>query len=221
MAPPALQTDADRGQPLAGEGWLGGSVTASEIAGEARANLLRIVGIGSFYIIELCNFYGVHLGPLELDKIVDDKFHQSVTAVAVAWVLLALATHVALVRGLWFPALKFMTTTGDLILLTTILMIADGPRSPLVVGYFLIVVLSGLRLRLSLVRWCTIGSVLAYLVLLGYAKWFAVDRQITVPRYQELIILLALALTGVILGQIIRRVNDLSGVGAHRLTATE
>ncbi|HVA47833.1 MAG TPA: hypothetical protein VNH11_15805 [Pirellulales bacterium] len=42
--------------------------------------------------------------------------------------------------------------------MTPVLMLADGPRSPLVVGYFLVVLLAGLRFSLWLV-WCaTCGS---------------------------------------------------------------
>ena len=62
---------------------------------------------------------------------------------------------------------------GDLVLLTAILMVADGPRSPLVVGYPLVIVLATLRLNLPLVRFATLGAAAGYLILLGYARWYA------------------------------------------------
>ena len=103
-----------------------------------------------------------------------------------------------------------MTTLVDLVLLTAMLMIADGPRSPLVVAYFLVIAASALRLQLLLVWTATLGSMVAYTVLLGYAKWYAAPRPLTVPRYEQLMVLVALALTGVTLGQVIRRVRRLA-----------
>jgi hypothetical protein len=57
-----------------------------------------------------------------------------------------------------------------------------------------------------------------YLALLGYAKWFA-DRDLRVPRYHQIILLLALALTGVVLGQVIRRVRRIAEEYAARIEA--
>jgi hypothetical protein len=188
-----------------------------EYAGEARANLLRIVGIAAFYAIELANYHGLSLGFLQLPRQADitPEFHRAVTALAVAWTMVALAVHLCLVRQVFPAALKYISTAADLLLLTAILMIADGPRSPLVMGYFLIVVLSGLRFSLPLVRSTTGGALAGYLIVSGYARWFAV-RDLRVPRYQQIMVLLALALTGVVLGQILRRVQPIAKEYANR-----
>ena len=61
-----------------------------EYAGEARANLLRIAGIAAFYVVELINFHGLHIGSIDLPVSVDVQFHQKVTALAVAWTMVAL-----------------------------------------------------------------------------------------------------------------------------------
>lgn len=184
-----------------------------EFEGEAKANLLRIIAIGAFYGIELLNYYGLRLGWLELPSVegVDRRFHIAVTAVAAAWVLTGLGVLFCL-RGQIFPGgLKYFSTAIDIICLTTILMLADGPRSPLVVGYFLIVALSGLRFSLPLVWYATGGSMLAYLFLLGYAKWLAApQRDLRVERYQQLIVLLAIGLSGIVLGQTVRRVRQIA-----------
>jgi hypothetical protein len=183
-----------------------------EYAGEARANLLRICGIALFYAIELLNFYGLHLGPIDLPAGVDADFHRAVTALSVAWTMMALATLVCL-QIRFFPRwLKYATTLGDVLMLTTILMIADGPRSPLVVGYFLLIVLATLRFQLSLI-WCaTVASMACYLWLSMYASQVTElgSREISVPLYATLIVLLAIALTGVVLGQVIRRVRAMA-----------
>lgn len=191
-----------------------------EFEGEALANLLRIVGIGAFYLIELANYHGLRLGGLELERVegVDQPFHQAVTALAVAWTLASLGVHFCLRRQVFPAALKYLSTTADVVFLTAILMLADGPRSALVVGYFLIVALSALRFSLPLVWFATLASLGGYLYLLGFAKWFAdASRGLRIDRYQQLIFLLALGLTGIVLGQVVRRVRRMAEEFANRV----
>lgn len=187
--------------------------------GEARANLLRIIGIAAFYIIEMVN-HGGQLGSLGLPQVSSDRFHASVTALAVAWTMVALATLVCLRRQFFPAAMKFVTTACDLVLLTAVLMIADGPRSPLVVVYFLVIALAALRLSLPLMWMTTVGSMLGYVFLLGYVDYCASAERaaaMSVPRYYQLIVLVALALAGVILGQVIRRVRTMAEDFARRV----
>jgi hypothetical protein len=193
-----------------------------EYEGEGRANLLRVIGIAAFYAIELVNHYGLQLGFLELPKVegVDERFHLAVTALAVAWTMLGLGVYFCL-RNRIFPAsLKFLSTGGDLFLLTAILAMADGPRSPLVAAYFLVIALSGLRFNLVLVRCATLGAMAGYLYLLGLARWFT-QRDIGVPRYHQLIVLLALGLTGIVVGQIVHKVHGMARDYAERTRNVE
>ncbi len=189
-----------------------------EYAGERRANLLRVVGVAAFYSIELINHYGVNLGILQLprEEAVNDRFHLQVTLLAVAWTISAVAVHACLRNGFFPAALKFISTGIDLFLLTAILAIADGPRSPLLVGYFLLIALSGLRFNLALVRCAALGALAGYLFLLGEARWFT-ERDITVPRYYQLITLVALGLTGIVIGQIVRKVHGMARDYANRV----
>ena len=186
-----------------------------EFAGEARANLLRIIAVGAFYIVELANYYGVDFGPIHLPKTVERDFHVTATALAVAWVLVALATQLCLTQGIFPAALKFVTTACDIVLLTATLCIGDGPQSPLLVGYFLILAVAALRFRLRLIWFATALSVAGYFWVLGYAAWYS-PRPITVPRYYEVIFVLALALNGIVLGQAIRRVRAIAEEFAQR-----
>ena len=112
-----------------------------------------------------------------------------------------------------------MSTGLDVVLLTLLLMVADGPRSPLVVGFFLIPILAGLRFQLRLVWFATIAAMLGYVWLLGWAVWIESARNVRVPRYHELIFLTALAMSGIIQGQVIRRVKSLAAEYARRLAA--
>lgn len=189
-----------------------------EYEAEARANLLRTIGVGAFYIVELLNHYGLRLGALQLPPVegVDRPFHLAVTALAAVWAMVAIGVHLSLRQRIFPWYLKFLTTGADLILLTSILMVADGPGSPLVVGYFLIVTLSALRLNLPLIWFATAGSMLGYLVLCGHARWFS-DRQLDVPRYFQIIFLLAVALAGIALGQLIRRLPQIAADYARRI----
>ena len=100
------------------------------------------------------------------------------------------------------------TTLGDLGCLTAVLCLSTGPAGPMVAGYFLIIMLSGVRFDLRLVRITTVCAALFYLVLLGVARWpFGIAKEIgleTVPRYHQLMILVAIIFSGVIVGQIVR-----------------
>ncbi len=176
-----------------------------ELAGELRANLLRIIGVAVFYGVELLNFHGLSLGPLEFPRVagVDARFHLAITALCATWVLGSAGVIVALRSRIFPPALKYVTTGADALLMTGILLVADGPRSPLVVALPLLVALAGLRLRLRLVHFATLASTGAYLVLLGNAAWYRTTLR--VPRYQQALVLLAIVFTGVALDQIVRR----------------
>lgn len=181
--------------------------------GEERANLLRVIGVGAFYLIHYLHFHKVKLGALQLDDVeISQRFHIIVSAFCAAWALMALSVLVCL-RGFTLPSwVKFATTAGDLMLLTAILCIGDGPRSPIVVGYFLILCIAALRFNLKLIQVATVGALGGYLVVLGCARWpewIGRDPMGSVSRYEQLVMLIAIGLTGIILGQVIRRTRRL------------
>jgi hypothetical protein len=103
-----------------------------------------------------------------------------------------------------------------------VLAISTGPRSPLVVGYFLVIAMSALRFHLPLVRIAAAATILGYVCLLGIAKWpdwfgRAAETDLMVPRYEEMVVIAGLALTGIIVGQVVRRVRGLAEDFAMRL----
>lgn len=204
-----------------------------QFEGESRANLLRIIAIATFYVIHLWNYYGGqgklgNVGVLQLGAAgdVDQRFHVMITLLALSWILLAVAILLCL-RSSYFPNwLPTFSTLGDALFLTSVLGISTGPRSPLLAAYFLVIVLAALRFDLRLVRVATVASMLGYVCLLGLAKWperFGLDPTIErmVPRYQELIFLAALALTGIFLGQMVRRVRRMAEDYAGRAIASD
>ena len=188
-----------------------------EYEGEARANLLRALAVTAFYAVHLADYYGLRLGLLEVPRSedVNRKFHLAVTALAALWTLTSLYIAICLRQGFFPGGLKFATTGVDLVLLTWILVLSDGPKSPLVAGYFLIIGVAGLRFSLRLVWFAALGAAAGYLFLLGHALWFAEGQR--VPRYHQIIVLLALGWSGILLGQVLRRVRGLSEEYAQRL----
>jgi hypothetical protein len=183
--------------------------------------VLRIIAVTAFYLIELANEYGVNFGVLQVPRIEDRAYHQAVTAVALAWVILALGVHLCLRWQILPAGLKYATTLLDVVLLTVLLMVANGPRSPMVVGYFLILAMASLRFRLPLIWAATLAAAAGYVWLLGWAMWIEGVRDVRVPRYHQLIVLTALALCGIIQGQVIRRVHSLAVEYARGLTASD
>jgi hypothetical protein len=192
-----------------------------EFEGEGRANLLRVIGVAAFYSVELANYYGVELGFLNLPRVVERPFHLAVTFLTLAWAMLCLSILLCRKQRIFPRWLKYLSTGGDVVLLTSILTLADGPKSPLVVAYFLIVASSALRFSLPLVWFATGACVAGYVYLLGFARWGELPGwpkpDMSVPRYYQIIFVLALVLTGVVIGQVIRRARRLAEHYAQRL----
>jgi hypothetical protein len=190
-----------------------------EYEGEARANLLRIVAVGAFYGVELLRFYG-----FENADVAQLPFHRQATSIAVAWTLVGLAVLLCLKQRIFPAALKYASTACDLVLLTALAALGAGPNSPLVFGYFLIIALAAIRFRLRLVWFATIAAMLGYLLLVGLedgktSRWF--DSEHAVPPATQLITLLSLGLTGIVIGQVVRRVRGMASDYAERLCAAE
>ncbi|MCA9188732.1 MAG: hypothetical protein KDA99_24065 [Planctomycetales bacterium] len=201
--PPRIITSADR-QWFILQRW-------QLFDGESRANIIRIVAIGVFY--------AVHLYTYTILKVGTHQFHMSATALAVAWALSTLAVLVAL-RARFFPTwIAYLSVSLDLCFLGCVLTIAQGGNSALVSGYFVIIALSTLRFQLPLVWLSTVGSMISYLVVLAarHPDWFGSAKDIPVPRQNQLMILVALALTGITLGQVVRRVRSLAVEYSQRL----
>ena len=91
-----------------------------QLDGEHRANMLRILCLAVFYCIHLGNYYQP-FGYFELVTQPEPWFHQAVTALVAAWVMMAFAIFTLLrqrVFPVWFP---FVTTGLDIAMVTTLL----------------------------------------------------------------------------------------------------
>jgi hypothetical protein len=173
--------------------------SVSEPAGEARVNLVRLAALIAFYGYHLV--YAVASG----DPSVGGTFHLAVTALAMVWAVGVAALYFLLRRGRPSDVLAYLVTAWDLLLVTALVLLAGGPRSPLVVLYFLVVAAAPPRGRAPLVYWATLGSVAAYLFLLGHYAFVVVGPQryyaspeLRVPRTQDAVTLLALLTAGLL-----------------------
>jgi hypothetical protein len=194
---------------------------------ESRANLLRIIAIGLFYLVHLWSYFGSqgwlpNYGFLQIAESgeITKRFHILITLIAVAWAMLALGILLALQNRIFPRWLPYLSTGSDIVLLTSMVCLGGMARSPLIVAYFLILILATLRLSLPLVWFATAGCGFAYLFVLGCVKWSAHGAlsqslgqnpaELGVPRYHEIVVLIAIVMAGIVLGQITRRVRNLA-----------
>jgi hypothetical protein len=177
-------------------------------AGEIRVNLIRIVAMLLFYgrhVVELLVTHNPDIAGL---------YHLRVTAVIIAWAGAAGVIHLLLVRRIYPPPMKFATAALDVLMITLLCAIAGGPKTELVILYFAAIASAPLRLSLPVVWMMTAGCILGYLVLLAYYAWFLIGfhnyyayESNRIPRSQEVIMILALLVTGLFAGQVVRQVR--------------
>jgi len=177
-------------------------------AGELRVNVIRLAAI--------VGFYGHHLfNQFVLKQEFPPGYTLSVTAIAVIWSVGGLALHVALTSK-WMPTgLRFAAVGFDVVMTTALLLLSDGPRSPLVVLLFLVIATAPLRIDLRLVWTATLLALLSYAFICGHAKWRRPEWQI--PRRQQVIAALALVAAGFLAGQQVRQARRFAEDYADRV----
>ncbi|MDX1927976.1 MAG: hypothetical protein SFV81_15735 [Pirellulaceae bacterium] len=176
-----------------------------EYEGELRAALLRIVLVAAFYGAQL-----LHFAAFSERSDADQVFHRQATFVAAGWLFVSLAVLVALTRHWLASWLKFVTVAIDLVLLTLLAALGSGAASPLVFVYWVLVAMAGLRCNLPLIWFGTLGAMLAYLVLVGMRDpvWF--DANHATPPIEQMVVHLSLAAAGLIVGQLVRMVRQVT-----------
>ncbi len=176
-------------------------------AGELRLNLIRLLAIAGFYAYHLLDAY-----VLRDDAAVRGDYHTLVSTVTFAWAVGALTLQLYLLNR-WVPAaLKYVATTWDLVMITAVLMIGRDPYSLFTVLYVLVVAAAALRLSLVLIYTATFGAMAAFLFFHGYIRfWLEMRVEQRLPHSQQVIFLLALAVTGLVAGQVLRQARRLAG----------
>ena len=116
----------------------------------------RLGALGVFYVVETINYFAVHH---------DTRFHGAVSVVVALWIIASITCQRLLESRRWsFPA-RYAWGTLDSLALLTVLCVGNGAASPLVVGYPLVIVASGLWFRVRFVWFMTVLSLLSYGVL--------------------------------------------------------
>jgi hypothetical protein len=182
------------------------ALVTSKLSGETRVNLVRVAALIAFYGYHIVNVFSNRTDP-ELAGV----YHVQATGLALVWALGCIAIHLAIVRAWISPALPYVTTAWDLLLLTTLLVLGGGPRSPLVVLYFVLITAAPLRGSVGAVVLACAGAILGYLFVLGHYVYVVIgyDRYYSpafprIPRADEAILVLALAFAGILTGQTVR-----------------
>jgi hypothetical protein len=193
-----------------------------EFGGEQSANWLRLWAIGLFYAIHVLTWHGVTIGVEILPAGGDptSPFHTRVTLIVLAWMMLSLGLLLAMRNRIFPPWLKYLTTGLDLLFLSSVLLIADGPRSASVGGLFVIVALSALRFDPGLIRCAAVGAMVAFGLLVAYAR-ATPARDIDVSNAWALMMPAALLLEGMILSRMVGRLRQTAAVYAERIRRAE
>lgn len=185
---------------------------------EQRVNVLRICTIALFYLVHLLRYQaGAGTGGLSFlqdgGSAISYQRHLGITLVVAAWVFFSLTVHVLLLDRIFPRRLPLLSICLDCVFLTAVLVCSSGAASPLVCGYFMIVMMAGLRLDLAWVRAAAGCSLAGYLILLGCGRWpmgmLLADPLPIVPRYHQIVVCLAIVCSGVIVGQIVRHVRHI------------
>jgi hypothetical protein len=187
-------------------------VAVERWAGEARVNDVRLLA--------LVAFYGYHL--LEVAASGDDPaytpdYRAAVTLLALGWAGVVVLVHAWLRQGRAAPALHYLTVLADAGLVTALVTVSGGPKSPLVALYLLVVASAPLRLSLRVVYAATAAAVLGYLAALGHYVFVRVgvtayyaDPAVRVSRPQEVVLVLVLLTAGLLAGQAVRQARRLA-----------
>lgn len=174
-------------------------------------NLIRLVAIGLFYAQHLINYYVRGLEDLT------PEYHLIVSGIAASWAGAALALHIRLAARRNPPYLKYAAVAWDSFMATSLLIVSDGPKSPLLVLLFLIVATASLRVHLRVVWVASVLVVLSYGVVCGHSKW--VRPASRVPVHHHVIFVIALGAAGLLAGQGVRQTRRFARDYAERLAA--
>ncbi len=122
----------------------------------ALATRLGVLGI--FFCVQWANFFA------KIDDPTFVKFHWQALPIMALWALSGIALQRFMRSPRWLVPACFVWGTLDSLLLFTLLLVANGVASPLVVCYPLLLVASGLWMRVRFVWFMGALSLISYLV---------------------------------------------------------
>jgi serine/threonine-protein kinase len=172
----------------------------------------RLGALGVFYVVELVNF-ALGAGG------VDAEFHTKITALIAVWLASSFALQQCLKFQRWSIPARFVWGILDSILLLAILLIADGVASPLVVGYPLLIVGSGLWFRVRFVWFMTVLSLVSYGILVVEFYYWQPALQARFDRAfdRHVVFVVAMLVLAGVVAYLVDRVRSLSSYFGQRL----
>lgn len=166
---------------------------------DSKANRLRWAALAIFTINEMVNYHLLH--------VVDHRFHLGSLLIAFIWLMATIVFHLALKEHALPRLIPYLIAGVDVFLLTWLLFLADGPQSPLVSIYYLIIALSGMRIHPGISMFTGGAATFGYLAVLEFTKRQKPHYLVSVPH--AVIEVLCLLLAGVIMAHISARLLQL------------
>jgi predicted Ser/Thr protein kinase len=160
---------------------------------------VRIVAVLLFYLVECVDYF--LLGEREA------RFHTIASVIVPTWIAGSILFHQLLKWPGWEQFARYGWAALDVVAFTATLLAAAGARSPSLIVYGLLVVLSALWLQRRLIWWTALLSALGYLLLAIDAHWLRDEIHAAEPPTWagDIYFLTALAvLTGVVSQQVSR-----------------
>ncbi|MBN1908918.1 MAG: serine/threonine protein kinase [Pirellulales bacterium] len=100
------------------------------------------------------------------------KFQAEISVIVAVWIAASVVFQQFLNSRRWTLSARFGWGTLDAIMMLMVLLVADGAASPLVVGYPLLIVASGLWFRVRFVSYMTCLSLISYgILVLDFYYW--------------------------------------------------
>jgi eukaryotic-like serine/threonine-protein kinase len=161
---------------------------------------MRLTGLGLFFTAEWVNF-GFGLVPR--------PFHLKISCLLVLWMLIAIGCKIFLERGRWVLPARYLWGLSDSLLLLLFLLIGDGVLSPMLIGYPLLIVVSGLWYRVPFVWFMTGLSLLSYGVL-TIVFYSGEQPPLPISFDRHVVFCVGLAILGAVVAYLVQRVHTLS-----------
>ncbi|MGB4708568.1 MAG: hypothetical protein WBH50_24000 [Fuerstiella sp.] len=165
-----------------------------DVAAARRINLIRMVAVLMFFALVVWDVYSSDLPTSE------QMAHlKSVTRICAAWMLLAAAVFTSLMMKVFPPIINYLTTIGDVLLLTAVAALGLGAAGNLILGYFLIVAASFLRFSLPLIVFTWLLSIFGYLILVYNTTSFRIrPDDVEFPYFEMLRVICGLCVMAII-----------------------
>ena len=171
-----------------------------EHEGERKINKLRLVAFAVLYVNEFLNYY--------VFGVMDAAFHNSISPIMVMYALCSLGWWwLVNKRGRYNSSVKYAAQSVDVFFLTWVLWMANGPSSPLVTVYYLLIAFSSFRYNWRVTFSSSVLSAAAFGVLqlhfVGARPEFAVKGYVVVMH------VLCMLLMGVVAGYVVAQMRTL------------